>query len=91
MSNEAVGEAQANISKPVNMTKELAAFYQALGNLNGVLVQQVLKHPKEIGSIIDHIRDILDKLEECPGGQTFDPLKQMCVLTSFNSEGLIVG
>ena len=80
MSNEAVGEAQASTSKPVNMSKELAAFYQALGNLNGVLVRRLIEHPEEIVSITQSIRDLLEENEDCPGGQTFDPVKKMCVI-----------
>jgi len=80
MSNEAVGEAQASTSKPVNMSKELAAFYQALGNLNGVLVRRLLEHPEEIVTITKGIMDLLEENETCPSGQTFDIKKRMCVM-----------
>ena len=80
MSNEAVGEAQASTSKPVNMSKELAEFYQALGNLNGVLVRRLIEHPEEIGTITDAIWDLLEENEDCPSGQTYDIKKRVCVM-----------
>ena len=83
MSKEALAEATASTSKPVNMTKELASFYQALGNLNGVLVRRLIDHPEEIGPITDSIADLLEELEDCPGGQTYDPIKKVCVLCTF--------
>jgi len=84
MSNEAVGEAQASTSKPVNMSKELADFYQALGNLNGVLVRRLLEHPELIGPITDGILKLLEENETCPSGQTYDIKKLMCVSIAVN-------
>ena len=86
MSNEAVGEAQANTSKPVNMSKELAAFYQALGNLNGVLVRRLIEHPEEIVSITQSIRDLLEENEDCPGGQTFDLTASVTLISTLQKK-----